>query len=507
MFVTATILVFVVSLLGPSCTNGSKDNPTGSPPEIAPPPGMDFDIVRNTSTSDDDKVCVALTCTYKYDKKSTQISYLEVAYKPPGETNIVYQTQVMFFGASKPIHVSKEFVISSSSGISSPEDGIIQISASFKAKNSSSTTTTTTTSSSNATKCLRLTSSSFKCKARTTSQGKDSFVSYTKKPFVSPQLPASPPHNQNTTSMTSQDLTNLNTKLTQIMDTVKTLLNNQNRIMTSDEARDEIISPLGGGIEQIHSTLDGLSQKLETCSSQTANVQSLLTSQASTQDGSSGSSERRDCPGQGFSVRRIKDCSFAPGKTAREIQTLTTGVQVVCDSSIDGGGWMLIQRRIDGTVNFYRNWDDYKRGFGHLTGEFWLGNEILSRLTSKKRWELRVDMVLKGKPYFAQYAYFKIQPESLNYALLVGGYSGTAGDSLSYHSNNGFSTEDRDNDRSSALHCARSLKGAWWYNSCHTSNLNALYGSREKSQGLNWMSLTGDSDTVDMSEMMIRLAK
>ena len=31
--------------------------------------------------------------------------------------------------------------------------------------------------------------------------------------------------------------------------------------------------------------------------------------------------------------------------------------------------------RMDGTVNFYRGWDQYKNGFGHAAGEYWLGKQ------------------------------------------------------------------------------------------------------------------------------------
>lgn len=35
-------------------------------------------------------------------------------------------------------------------------------------------------------------------------------------------------------------------------------------------------------------------------------------------------------------------------------------VQVWCEQDIDNGGWAVIQSRRDGSVNFFRNWDNYK---------------------------------------------------------------------------------------------------------------------------------------------------
>ena len=64
--------------------------------------------------------------------------------------------------------------------------------------------------------------------------------------------------------------------------------------------------------------------------------------------------------------------------------------EVSCDQKTAGGGWMVFQNRKDGSVDFFRAWDDYKRGFGNLTGEFSLGLDKIHRLTVSSRNKLRV---------------------------------------------------------------------------------------------------------------------
>ena len=149
---------------------------------------------------------------------------------------------------------------------------------------------------------------------------------------------------------------------------------------------------------------------------------------------------------------------------------------VYCDMRTDGGGWTVFQRRQDGSVDFYRGWNDYKSGFGQLTAEFWLGNDKIHRLTASRSSSLRVELEdWNGVRVYAKYGRFSIGNEQAQYRLEVSSYSGTAGDSLAYHNNMAFTTKDRDNDRYRFSNCAVYRTGAWWYNSCSSSNLNGKY--------------------------------
>lgn len=57
-----------------------------------------------------------------------------------------------------------------------------------------------------------------------------------------------------------------------------------------------------------------------------------------------------------------------------------------------GGGWTVIQRRLDGSVSFDRNWRDYRDGFGDLHSEFWLGNDHIHDLSSQGEYSLRIHL-------------------------------------------------------------------------------------------------------------------
>jgi len=42
----------------------------------------------------------------------------------------------------------------------------------------------------------------------------------------------------------------------------------------------------------------------------------------------------------------------------------------------------VFQRRVDGTTDFYRDWAEYKAGFGDVYNEYWLGNTLVTDLFS-----------------------------------------------------------------------------------------------------------------------------
>lgn len=143
---------------------------------------------------------------------------------------------------------------------------------------------------------------------------------------------------------------------------------------------------------------------------------------------------------------------------------------------VDGAStWTVIQRRLDGSVSFARDWMDYKNGFGTADKEFWIGNDYLHYLTTQDNYLLRIDMWdLHNRYWYAEYDFFKVDEETTNYRLHIDGYHGNATDALKYSNFMPFSTQDRDNDASST-HCAKFYTAGWWYKHCHYCNLNGRY--------------------------------
>lgn len=201
--------------------------------------------------------------------------------------------------------------------------------------------------------------------------------------------------------------------------------------------------------------------------------------------------------GDGSQCSEVYDCSdiYNAGYTDSGVYTISSIAfteaghshrHVYCDMS-DDQGWTVIQRRLDGAVDFNRNWTSFKEGFGDLDHEFWYGNEGLYILTNHKNYELRIDLSTEqGIHTNITYDIFRIADESYNYKLVyIGSYAGNAdADVLSNAINSEFSTYDRDNDEHISLNCAADeTLGAWWYTYCDTAGV--LYGLNSKYSGVH----------------------
>ncbi|KAM4598268.1 microfibril-associated glycoprotein 4-like [Polymixia lowei] len=189
----------------------------------------------------------------------------------------------------------------------------------------------------------------------------------------------------------------------------------------------------------------------------------------------------------------------------------TSPVQVYCDMGSvddpDSGKWTVIQRRKDGNINFYRGWDQYRTGFGQASGEYWLGLENIHLLTSRKSYELKVEMEdFEGIKAYVEYSSFSVGPEQEGYTLSFSGFKdGGAGTSMDHHNGQKFSTFDKDQD-THATNCAKVYQGGWWYGECHNVNPNGqyLWGSSIYGVGINWSSFKGYEYSLKAIAMKIR---
>ncbi|XP_065094599.1 ficolin-1-like [Ochlerotatus camptorhynchus] len=207
-------------------------------------------------------------------------------------------------------------------------------------------------------------------------------------------------------------------------------------------------------------------------------------------------------------------CDRVPSKASGVYNVkvnLRETLDIFCDQKYDGGGWTVIQRRFDGSVNFYRDWNEYKRGFGNLEGEFWLGLDVIHQLTYSAPHELVVLLEdFEGNSTFAKLDRFEVAGEQTSYtATMAAGFSGPAGDSITGIKDAKFTTLDKDND-TWYNNCAVTFHGAWWYTACHASNLNGKYlkgVTKEYAKGMVWNTFRGHYYTLKSSKMMIRRKK
>uniref|UniRef100_K1Q9B4 Angiopoietin-4 n=1 Tax=Magallana gigas TaxID=29159 RepID=K1Q9B4_MAGGI len=184
----------------------------------------------------------------------------------------------------------------------------------------------------------------------------------------------------------------------------------------------------------------------------------------------------------------------------------THAKRVYCDMTTDGGGWTVIQKRVDGSTGFYKTWKEYREGFGNASRNYWIGNDVIHLLTKDRPATLRVDLQrFSGEKGHAKYSKFAVGDENSKYKLTVSGYSGNIGDKFSYHDQMMFSTKGHDNDKHGDS-CAQLYHGGWWYRSCHDVNLNGLYApSALNDPKYNcWRYFGANYEALKTTQMMIR---
>ncbi|XP_064179420.1 microfibril-associated glycoprotein 4-like [Anguilla rostrata] len=211
-----------------------------------------------------------------------------------------------------------------------------------------------------------------------------------------------------------------------------------------------------------------------------------------------------------------EDCHdvYKNGSTHSGVYTIyppeyNKAVQVYCDMDCedkeDKGGWTVFQRRLDGSLNFYRPWDQYKSGFGDISGEHWLGLDNIFAISWQKKYRLRVDMEdFEGGNVHAEYSSFSLDPESDGYRLNIDNYIDEGvGDYLRYSNRMQFSTFDH----GSYSYTAENYHGGFWYTYRVYANPNGLYKWGRHSdyrRGILWDGWKGTYYSLKAISMKIR---
>uniref|UniRef100_A0A182JLB0 Fibrinogen C-terminal domain-containing protein n=1 Tax=Anopheles atroparvus TaxID=41427 RepID=A0A182JLB0_ANOAO len=118
----------------------------------------------------------------------------------------------------------------------------------------------------------------------------------------------------------------------------------------------------------------------------------------------------------------LLSCKEAPvnssGVYSLQVDEKDTPFEAFCEQTSFGGGWLVIQYRFDGSLDFYRSWAEYRDGFGSVYQEFWIGLERLHQLTGRKSYELMVEMKdFDGTYKYAHYKEFAIGSQTEQYTL------------------------------------------------------------------------------------------
>ncbi|XP_014726015.1 PREDICTED: angiopoietin-related protein 3 [Sturnus vulgaris] len=177
---------------------------------------------------------------------------------------------------------------------------------------------------------------------------------------------------------------------------------------------------------------------------------------------------------------------------------------VYCETKF-GTSWTVIQRRVDGSLDFNQTWDAYTNGFGDLNEEFWLGLKKIYSITKQGSYLLRIELQdWRGNRRHIEYS-FSLGGPSSNFSLQLSRMAGSIPNALPEHTELPFST--RDTARGSS--CPENQLGGWWHSECEETNLNGKYvtprsrGRLDRGKGLYWKPKKGRYYLLKSTKIMI----
>ncbi|XP_053739151.1 angiopoietin-related protein 4 [Synchiropus splendidus] len=293
-------------------------------------------------------------------------------------------------------------------------------------------------------------------------------------------------------------------------------VNDSHNIQFLLEAQNRRIDDLMGRIRLQQEKLDKQNVRIRALQTQIQQTRAGSAQRGATSDGfvPSGEAEQHDSP-----LDLASDCHelFLRGESNSGVYTIQPGdsepFQVFCEMTADGG-WTVIQRRQDGSVDFDQLWQQYEKGFGNLNGEFWLGLEKMHSIAKDGGFILQVKLSDWASDLASVTLPFQLGGQETKYSLRIQntGIFSTLQSSLGADAADGlpFSTRDHDNDRKADSNCAKHLSGGWWFSNCGHANLNGRYfvspppkQRHQRKQGIFWKTWRGRYYPLKSSQMMI----
>ncbi|XP_034742737.1 angiopoietin-related protein 4 [Etheostoma cragini] len=280
------------------------------------------------------------------------------------------------------------------------------------------------------------------------------------------------------------------------------------------EAQNKRVDDLVERIRLQQEKLDKQNVRIRTLQTQVQQSRQRASSRSSDTNVQSGLSEQSDSP-----VEMATDCHelFLRGEKTSGVYTIqpinAEPFKVFCEITADGG-WTVIQRRQDGSVDFDQLWQAYKKGFGTLDGEFWLGLQNIHSIAKDGGYILNIKLSDWSDDLASIDLPFHLGGEETKYSLKIqkADTFSLLESSLGTDTTSGlpFSTRDQDNDQKKDTNCANHLSGGWWFSNCGPSNLNGRYFQtpppkqrHQRKQSIFWKTWRGRYYPLKSSRMMI----